>query len=420
MLQKLINIVVGAWQVLGDMAPWLLIGFAVAGVLSVMVSSAWVQRHLGGGGIMPVIKATLFGVPLPLCSCGVIPVTAGMYRQGASRGAASAFLLATPQTGVDSIFATYALLGPVFAVVRPVVALVSGIFGGAVIDLVDRREADNQQTDDLKSCSDCHDDDVTGGNKFSRMLRYGFVTLPGDIAWAMMVGVVVAGVLGAFIQQDQFESLLGGGITAMLLMMLVGTPLYVCSTASIPLALGFMHLGASPGAALVFLITGPATNAATISVMWKLLGRRTAIIYLLTVVISALIAGWLLDKVGVSLPMSSLGHAHDQTMGVMNHISAAVLIFLLMFGLISRRNAKTAKGKLMTDAASETLTLQIEGMSCSHCTDTAAKAILATPGVTAATVQLSPGQAVVQGDNLDVPALVSAIRGVGYEAKVRA
>lgn len=407
----IIDIAVGGWQVLGQMAPWLLIGFAIAGVLSVLVSPAWVQRHLGGGGLLPVVKATLFGVPLPLCSCGVIPVTAGMYRQGASRGASSAFLLATPQTGVDSIFATYALLGPVFAVVRPVVALVTGIFGGALIDLVDRRapDVDTEVTDDC-----CDTETAPDGNKLMRMLRYGFVTLPGDIAWALILGVVVAALLGAFMQQGQFESLLGGGIVAMLIMMAIGTPLYVCSTASIPLAVGFMHLGASPGAALVFLITGPATNAATISVMFKLLGRRTAVIYLLTVVVSALLAGGLLDALAVSMPASPLTHEHGQSVGIVGHISAKVLILCLILGLWSRR--KTRGGSAASEPAAQTLVLQIDGMNCSHCSDTAAKAILAAPGVTGATVELASGKATVQGAQLDAAALCAAVRSVGFEA----
>jgi uncharacterized membrane protein YraQ (UPF0718 family) len=304
MPQKLIDIALGSWQVLGEMAPYLLLGFIIAGVLHVLVSPAWVQRHLGGRGIMPVIKATLFGVPLPLCSCGVIPVTAGMYRQGASRGATTAFLLATPQTGVDSIAATYALMGPVFGIVRPLVALITGILGGAIIDKTVHDDAPAESPDVATTCNTCDDDhdDQPKGSAQLRALRYGLVTLPGDIATALIIGVIVAGVIGAVVQQGALTPYLGGGIVAMLIMMIIGLPIYVCSTASIPLAVAFMHLGASPGAALMFLITGPATNAATMSVTWKLLGRKTTVIYLLVVAASALAGGYMLDAIDLPCP----------------------------------------------------------------------------------------------------------------------
>ncbi len=413
MAEKLIDMLAGAWQVLGEMAPWLLFGFLMAGVLSVFVSPAWVQRHLGGRGLMPVIKATLFGVPLPLCSCGVIPVTAGMYRQGASRGASSAFLLATPQTGVDSIFATYALLGPVFAVVRPVVALVTGIIGGGIIDVVDKGDTTSAPAaEDAATCNDCCEDTSSKQSKLARVLRYGFVTLPGDIAWAMIVGVIIAGVLGAVMDQGQFKAILGGGLAAMLIMMLVGTPIYVCSTASIPLALGFMHLGASPGAALVFLITGPATNAATIAVMWKLLGKRSTVIYLLTVIVSALVGGWLIDTLNVDVSLALLSHDHEHAMHWSNHLSAVVLVLMLAMGLLSRRRTAVAT---VADAA-DTVVLDIDGMHCSRCADTAEQAIRGTPGVKAASVDLASGKAVVEGSDLNVPALCAAVQGVGFQA----
>jgi uncharacterized membrane protein YraQ (UPF0718 family)/copper chaperone CopZ len=419
MQQKLIDIAIGSWQVLGEMAPYLLLGFLIAGVLHVLVSPAWVQRHLGGRGIVPVIKATLLGVPLPLCSCGVIPVTAGMYRQGASRGATTGFLLATPQTGVDSIAATWALMGPVFGIVRPLVALVTGIVGGAIIDKAVHDDVASDAPEPA-TCSDCcddeHDEDKPQGHVVNRVLRYGLVTLPGDIARALIIGILIAGVIGAFVQQGQFAQYLGAGIGSMLIMMLIGTPIYVCSTASIPLAVAFMHMGASPGAALVFLITGPATNAATLSVTWKLLGRKTTVIYLLVVVISAIAGGYLLDMIDIvtPMPLGDGAHHHHESISLFHHVSAAALALILVYSIIARRRST------MTEPTSDStaIELNIEGMHCSHCVDTATKAIEDTDGVTSAQVDLATGRAVVEGDNVNTDALIRAVESVGYKASL--
>jgi len=246
------------------MAPYLLFGFGIAGILQVILPDTWLQKHLGGSGLKPVIKAVLLGVPLPLCSCGVIGVSASLRRQGASRAAITGFLIATPQTGVDSILATWGLLGPVLGVFRPLIAFVTGIAGGAAVALVERKEecctsARSNDRPDQECCP--VDGKVKRG--LLEVLRYGFVTLPRDIAKPLVVGIVLSGLMGALLPQDVLAPYIGGGMLAMVVMVAIGIPLYVCATASIPLAVGFIHLGASPGAALAFLIAGPATNAAT-------------------------------------------------------------------------------------------------------------------------------------------------------------
>ncbi len=402
------------WSVTAQMSPWLLIGFAVAGVLWVIIRPEWVERHLGGPGMLPVVKATLLGVPLPLCSCGVIPVTAGIVRQGAGRGPAAAFLISTPQTGVDSIFATYALLGPLFAVVRPGVALLSGIVGGAVIAAAGSPLAARPKE---SACNDgCHEHATAKGPWLKRALKYGLVTLPGDIAWSLLVGLLVAAGITAFIDAGQLEPWLGGGLGAMLIMIAVGIPLYVCSTGSIPLALGFVHLGASPGAALAFLIAGPATNAATVSVMWKLLGPRSTVLYLLTVVGSALAAGTIIDGLGVAVPRHLLhAHHHDAKAGLtlIDHALAWALLLVLAAGLAGRY----AKGMAKSPSGTQQITLKVAGMNCSHCVGAVQRALTAIPGVTGANVELAGGIATVSGDSLDPQRLIDAVRSVGYEAQ---
>jgi uncharacterized membrane protein YraQ (UPF0718 family) len=282
------------WATLCDMAPWLIFGFFASGILSVFISPDTVKEHLGGRGIWPVIKASLFGVPLPLCSCGVIPVTASLRRHGATKGAATSFMLSTPQTGVDSIMVTFSLLGPVFAVFRPVAAFLTGVLGGSIVEYSGIGE------DIAEEDEECTGSCCSGGEKKSRLARaldYGFTTLAADIARPLLVGLVVAGLIGAAVPDNFFADTVGSGFLSMLVMMLFGIPLYVCATASIPIAAAMMLKGVTPGAALVFLMTGPATNAAAIATIWKVLGHKTAVAYLTIVAVSALAAGFALDLI---------------------------------------------------------------------------------------------------------------------------
>jgi hypothetical protein len=365
----------------------------MAGILYVLISPEWVERHLGGRGILPVVKSALFGVPLPLCSCGVIPVAVSIRRHGAGRGATTAFLLSTPQTGVDSILATWALLGPVFAIFRPVVAFVTGVVGGLLVSLFERPSRATQQsalcsalrsfgravsqssigplgirrtvrcTANKVSAGDppngaaageqssgaqerCTDEccaEEPKGRPIARALRYGFMTLPQDIAKSLLVGIAVAALITVLVPKGALAPYLGNRLLAMLVMMAIGTPMYVCSTASIPIALGFVHMGVSWGAALVFLVTGPATNAATISVVWKLLGRRTGIIYLATVALGALAAGFALDLLFAAIgqpALSAVEHHHvEGAAGWFGHAAAVALLVVLVGSMVERRPA---------------------------------------------------------------------------------
>lgn len=343
MLEFVRSIIVNFWYTAAEMSPYLLFGFFVAGILSVLVSQRFVEKHLGGGGFWPLVKASLFGVPLPLCSCGVIPVSISLHKHGASKGSTVSFLLSTPQTGIDSIFATFSLLGPVFAVFRPVAAFLTGIFGGTLVNVFDPEKGDpNHQAEK------CTDECCNSSNKINKIfngLKYGFVTLPRDIGKAMLIGLVIAAFISAFVPEDLFaEKLLGTGIFAMVVMMFLGIPVYVCATASIPVAAALILKGLTPGAALVFLITGPATNAAAFTTIWKALGRRTAMVYLFTVAFSALGAGILLDMMFPELGVSVRTHLHQMEPSILGHISAVVLLAVLGFAILSKtRHSKNDK-----------------------------------------------------------------------------
>lgn len=308
-----------SWLVLCELAPYLLFGFLMAGALSIFISPQWVERRLGRGGFAPVWKAAVFGIPLPLCSCGVIPVAASMRRHGASRAAVAAFLLSTPQTGMDSIAATYALLGPIVAVFRPVAALATGVLGGAMVLLLGgsngRQAAEEAPPPCEEECCRGHHTQPA----LFRAVRYGLVALPRDVAFSLLLGIALAGTLSVLAQanhplQANMHAYLGGGVVSILLLMAAGVPVYVCATASVPIAAGFMHMGASPGAALAFLISGPATNLATFTTVWKLLGARGAMLYLTAVAASAVGCGLALDKI-VSLAATALpamdSHVHE-------------------------------------------------------------------------------------------------------------
>lgn len=321
------------------MSPYLLFGFFVAGLLSMLVSRRMVERHLGGGGMLPLLKAAIFGVPLPLCSCGVIPVSMSLHKQGASRGSTISFLLSTPQTGVDSILVTYSLLGPVFAIFRPLVALVTGVVGGVLVNLFGERNGATAEAADPAGDPAAKSSWL---KKFVEGMDYAFVTLPRDIGKPLLLGLAIAAIISAFTPDDFFADKLGHGLPAMLVMMAVGIPIYVCASASVPVAAALILKGLSPGAALVFLMTGPATNAAGLTTIWNALGRRTAILYLLTVAGCALGAGLLLDALVYNTEIKVVTHAHQMIPPLVQTIAAFVLLALLAYGFYTRLRRRKA------------------------------------------------------------------------------
>jgi uncharacterized protein len=327
------------WTIIGQMSPYLLLGFLTAGVLNVFISPEWIERHLGGKGIWPIAKASAFGVPLPICSCGVIPIAASLRRHGASKGATTAFLISTPQTGIDSIFVTFSLLGPVYAIFRPIVALLSGMLGGGLIDAADSDSpAPKPET--------CHDACCSGQvrrNWLVRIFHYGFVTLARDISRALVVGLIIAAAITALVPvnflADQLGPMWTKGFGAMLVMMLLGIPVYVCATASVPVAAALIVTGISPGAALVFLMTGPATNAATIATVWKTMGRKTALLYLLSVGASAVGAGLLLDFLFKTVDIQASPMEMDM-LPTWATVASAIALLLVLLNAMLRPGAK--------------------------------------------------------------------------------
>ena len=299
-----------------DASPYILFGILVAGLLRVFLSTDIIVRHLGKGRVFPVLKASLMGIPLPLCSCGVLPAGASLRKRGASRGATTAFLISTPESGVDSIAVSWALLDPIMTVARPVTAFVTAITAGILENLWNEPDFPGDQPVDracsVDGCCDGNDCDPvehfghhSSLEKLAGGLRHGFIELWGDLAGWFAVGLFLAGIITIAVPDDLVGYTLGGGLGAMLVIVVLAVPLYICATASTPVAAALILKGVSPGAALVFLLVGPATNIASLSVLLGLLGKRAVAIYLGSIVFVSVLAGLVLDWIYLTLGISA-------------------------------------------------------------------------------------------------------------------
>ncbi|MCF6280854.1 MAG: SO_0444 family Cu/Zn efflux transporter [Candidatus Polarisedimenticolaceae bacterium] len=288
-----------------DAAPWLLLGFLAAGLMKAWVPEDALSRWLGGSGIWPITKAALIGAPLPLCSCGVLPAALALRRSGASKGSTISFLIATPETGVDSIAVSYVMLGPVMAVIRPIAAILSAIFSGLLTSIApDNIKPSSPTCSSIEipvesECnSGCCSESVESSPSFvARTLggiRYALGEMVEDLIIWLTIGLLLAALVTTLVPPMAMASW-GSGLPAMLAMLLVGIPMYICATASTPIAAALIFSGVSPGTALVFLLAGPATNIATIGIIRQEMGTYALATYLSGIVISSLTLGLLTD-----------------------------------------------------------------------------------------------------------------------------
>jgi uncharacterized membrane protein YraQ (UPF0718 family) len=299
-----------AWGVLVESGPYLLFGFFAAGLVHGFVSEETVVRHLGTGRVASVVKAALFGIPLPLCSCGVLPAAANLRKRGASRGAMVSFLISTPETGADSLALSYALLGPFLTILRPVAALITAVVAGTAENFANDPAAERTELPMAATTCGCGLSGSGATGLWLRLrggLRYGFGDLFQDLAPWLGVGFLVAGLISAALPGDALARFLGHGPLSYLAMLAVGIPLYVCATASTPIAASLILKGLSPGAALVFLLAGPATNAATITALSRLLGVRSTVRYVATIAVVALGMGVVTDLLFRTFGLSAHG-----------------------------------------------------------------------------------------------------------------
>lgn len=356
------------WMILHESALWLIVGLLFAGLVHTLVPQNFLTKHLGTRGPLAVAKASLLGIPMPLCSCAVIPVAASLRDNGAGKGASAAFAISTPQTGEESVPLTWALFGPVYALTRPVVAIVTAFTAGIAINAFTKENDTPSTNDTSKSCcahtndghSHDHDDHTQSkgdvslnvlqqgpkpglATKTRETLDYAFGTMLTDLAIWLTLGILAAALVGALVPAEWIETHAGSGLTPKLAMLAVGIPLYICATSSTPLAFSLVAAGLSPGAALVLLLSGPATNAATISWALKDLGVRALIIYLVTIAVFALGAGIAFDAfLANTIVLADTGpsaHEHGASAyTVIKDIAAVLFVVLLAWALGMRAN----------------------------------------------------------------------------------
>lgn len=320
-----------------QMAPYLLLGLLIAGFLHVFINQDTILKHLGQNNLTSVFKAALIGVPLPLCSCGVVPTALSLRKNKASKGATVSFLISTPQTGVDSILATYALMGPIFALFRPIASFIMGIIGGLAVTLLDHDTTPTTQPKNkAPHCESCHSEahahhKRTLMSQIKSMLNYAFIEFLDDIALPLIIGIIISGFISFLIPENFFQSYIRNEWLAMGLMVLIGAPLYVCATASIPIATALMLKGLSPGAAFVFLVTGPATNAASMTLIANALGKKCFTIYLSVIALCAIVFGFILNAIFTltqTQPILVMQHHHHS--GGNHWVTLSLSGFLLL------------------------------------------------------------------------------------------
>ena len=372
-----------AFALVAQMAPYMLLGLLAAGALHVLLPLGAAARHLGGPGLKPVLKAVLLGVPLPICSCGVVPIAASLRKSGAGNGATVGFLVTTPTTGIDSILATYSVLGGAFAALRVAATTVLGLVAGLGTALVSGTE---EAQAEAPIEAEAAPRGVAG--RISAALRYAAVELFGGIARPFAIGVAIGGVLTYFLPAGLLEQTVGHGFLSYFAMMAIGIPLYVCASGSIPLAVALIAKGLTPGAALVFLIAGPATNVATVAIVGKMLGRKPLAVYLSTLIVGSIAAGYAADALFAAFPSLAPAVAvaakpcHEAVSGLsaLEIGSAVVLLGLVAYHLAAPLAARRKPGggeKAPAGAAS----LRVPDMNCNHCVMTITNAIAKVEGV---------------------------------------
>lgn len=399
-------------HIINEMSPYLLLGFLIAGLLHVFLPTRYYHKYLSKPTFGSVINAAIFGIPLPLCSCGVIPTAMSLRKEGASKGAVTSFLISTPQTGVDSILATFGMMGLPFALVRPIAAMTTALFGGAAANLFD---PDKSIPSAHVHCC-CNEEEK--GNKLVRVLRYAYVEMFGDIAKRLVIGLLLAGVITILVPDHFFEIFAGNTLASMLLVLCIAIPMYICATGSIPIAVALMMNGLTPGSALVLLMAGPACNIASILVVKQVLGTRSLVIYIASIVLGAVGFGCLIDYLQFGGYVDFLGQLTMGSAGCCHEVDAwwqwasSGVLAILLLNVVLRRHHNHHNHENGTNE--NTMTYTIKGMNCNHCRMTAENALKEVEGVTSATVVLETGEAQVEGTATE-EALRQAVEKVGFK-----
>ncbi|MBO7069042.1 MAG: SO_0444 family Cu/Zn efflux transporter [Bacteroidaceae bacterium] len=458
-MNVLLDILKEVWVLTNEMSPYLLLGFLLAGVMHEFLPSTLYTNHLGKDNFRSVFLAALFGVPLPLCSCGVIPTAMGLRREGASKGATVSFLIATPQTGVDSIIATYSLMGLPFAIIRPIAAFLTAVTGGMLVNGLTsspsfvKKEADTPMTSPhptrttgnygvTTECGFCTTKGIESPlttefgavRRVRSCLHYAFIEMMEDIGKWLVTGLVIAGIITAAVPDTWFTAFQGNTLFSILFVLLFSIPMYLCATGSIPIALALMMKGLTPGAALVLLMAGPASNVASILIINKVLGRKTLAVYLLSIIAGAIVFALgidcLLPPEWFTAPLAYMQDCCAHQPGWFSILCTVLMIILLLHAICPHKlggghhHCHVALPHPLPTERKETSSLplkegtgvrfQIKGMNCHHCAANAQKAIAAVEGVEQVTVSLEDGQAYVTGHFREED-IREAVESIGFE-----
>lgn len=331
---------------LDAMSIYLLVGLLLAGILKQLVPDDFISKHLGKSSIGSVIKATLFGIPLPVCSCSVIPLAQSLRKEGASKGAVQSFLISTPITGVDSILATFSFFGLIFTIFRVVSSIIIAIMVGLIQNFV---EKDNKKTDEIKEESSCSCHCSCSSSKeekkifsIKEVFEYAYITLAKDMVKPLFIGLILGSIFTTFVPKEYSSLLFENQFLTYIVIILFSMPLYVCATASLPLAAALMLSGMSGGAAFIFLTAGPATSAVTMSVVYKLLGKTSLIIYIATIAILSLLFGFLFDMYFSDLNILNFNTISEES-SVLTQIATLILLLLTTYHLIKSKQIVNIK-----------------------------------------------------------------------------
>ena len=436
----LLDILKEVWVLTNEMSPYLLLGFLLAGIMHEFLPSTLYTNHLGKNNFRSVFLSALFGVPLPLCSCGVIPTAMGLRREGASKGATVSFLIATPQTGVDSIIATYSLMGLPFAIIRPIAAFLTAILGGTLVNKVEapsplplwgsapkqNNQEGKNKTLPQRAIAESEQLVTEGkvGKSLEGALSYAFVEMMEDIGKWLVIGLVIAGIITAAVPDSWFTAFQGNTLYSILFVLLFSIPMYLCATGSIPIALALMMKGLTPGAALVLLMAGPASNVASILIINKVLGRKTLAIYLFSIITGAIVFAlgidYLLPSEWFTAPLSSMQECCMEQPGWFS-VLCTVLMLLLLANALSPKKLLGGHHHCHCHDCEEnaqcSMEIKVNGMTCHHCAANAQKAIASVEGVTKATVSLDEGMAYVEGD-FNAEDIRKAVESIGFEMEM--
>jgi uncharacterized protein len=407
--------------IMSEMAPYLLLGFMFAGLLHLLISKKKVRKYMGKNNFRSILNSALLGVPLPLCSCGVIPTGISFYKHGASKASTVSFLISTPQTGVDSIFVTYSMLGLPFAIIRPVVAFVTGLAGGLVT-----KKIDPEKEETVPQVSE-NGEEIPNGflPKIKEMFRYSFIEFLEDIANWLIIGLLLAALISVIVPDDFFADKIPNDFLGMLVILIISIPVYICATASVPVAAVLMLKGLSPGAALVLLMAGPATNAATITMIAKILGKKSLVGYLGAIVAGALISGLVIDYFLPAqwfIVSEHLGHMgnNNEIMPEWFKIGSALILTILIINVYIQKYLKNRRinkvNIVPANFSSENVqTIWVGGMTCNHCKINVENSIKLSQGEEEVSVDLMTGKVIITGISLDLKKIKSGIKSIGYK-----